>query len=86
MPRKSHRRGRRPRTALSAPPAGTATLPPKPATAPSPPPPREAPPSSPRPASTTPLPRLPITREVAAIGAVTGICVAILLVLWLVLR
>lgn len=84
MPRKSRRRGRRPRPMVSAPSAGTATLPPKAPQAP--PPVLRQEPSPPHPTPATPFTRLPIARELRAIGVVTGVCVAILLVLWVLLR
>lgn len=84
MPRKSRRRGRRPRPPVSAPSAGTATLPPRPAEAP--PPARQAPAPPPRPTPAPPIARVSIARELRAIGMVAGVCVAILLVLWILLR
>ncbi|MFN3975128.1 MAG: hypothetical protein ACK4K2_07665 [Dehalococcoidia bacterium] len=84
MPRKSRRRGRRPRPSVSAPSAGTATLPPKAPQAPTPVLRQE--PSPPRSTPATSVARLPLARELRAIGVVAGVCVAILLVLWVLLR
>ncbi|MCS7207176.1 MAG: hypothetical protein NZ951_04465 [Dehalococcoidia bacterium] len=84
MPRKT-RRGRRPRFLNTPAPTGTATLPPKPS-APAPETPRPALSPSLRPPPGAPSMRLPIGRELAAVGIVAGMCLAILLVLWLLLR